>query len=156
MRNTSSSKYSEFKHQYNNEISERFSNNENHKIAKKLRQIFLHRKLPSVFSTFAYTRETGIDIAFVLSIPSLLEWNGWNAKERKILKNMGDTFRLGSFVHQYFLQVESFHKWLWAEQEKLHYDDLERLNNLKREANLAFKKAGLIKNEMLNEFNSTV
>jgi len=152
----STSKHVDFKQEYKKEIAQRFANNDNHQIAQGLRNYIQHRKLPSVGSTITYTQETGLNKAFMVSIPSLLEWDGWSNKAREKLSSKGDTLRLSDFVQQYFQQVESFHKWLWVKQVELHQEDVDRLNQLIREARAAFKNAGLLSDDQLKEFETSV
>jgi hypothetical protein len=152
----SNSKYSGFKKDYEKEISQRFSNNDNHQIAQGLRNYIQHRKLPSVGSRITYTQETGINKAFMVSIPSLLEWDGWSKQAREKLVSAGNSLQLRDFVQQYFKQVESFHKWLWGKQVELHKDDVDRLNQLIEEARTAFKNAGMLTEDELNGFDSSV
>ena len=59
-------------------------------------------------------------------------------------------------VQQYFQQVESFHRWLWVKQVALHKEDVDQLNQLKREARTAFKNAGLLTDDELKEFDTSV
>jgi len=152
----SNSQYANFKQEYEKEIALRFVNNDNHQIAQGLRNFIQHRKLPSVGSTITFTQETGLNKAFMVAIPSLLEWDGWSGRARAILLSKGDTLRLREFVQQYFQQVESFHKWLWVKQVELHKEDVDRLNQLIREAREAFKNAGLLTEHELKEFETSV
>jgi len=152
----STSKYSAFKTDYEKEIELRFVNNDNHQLAQGLRNYIQHRKLPSVGSTIHYNQKTGLNKAFMISIPSLLEWDGWSVKDRKILTGKGDTLPLRDFIQQYFQQVEAFYQWLGKNQVKLHQEDYDRLNQLRREARTAFKKAGLLTDDQLKEFDTSV
>jgi len=149
----STDKYSTFKMDCEKEIDQRFTNNDSHHIAQGLRNYIQHRKLPSVGSTIHYTPKNGLNKAFMVSIPSLLEWDGWSTKAQEALTAKGNTLPLRYFVQQYFQQVESFHKWLWTNQVRLHKDDFDRFNQLKREARTAFKNAGLLSEDQLQEFD---
>jgi len=152
----SNNTYSAFKTDCEKAIDQRFANNDNHHIAQGLRNYIQHRKLPSVGSTIHYTPKNGLNKAFNVSIPSLLEWDGWSTKAREILTAKGNTLPLRDFIQQYFQQVESFHKWLWTNQVKLHKEDFDRFNQLKREARTAFKNAELLSADELKEFDISV
>jgi len=149
----SHNKYSAFKMDYEKEIRHRFADNDNHHIAQGLRNYMQHRKLPSVGSTVHYSPKEGPDKAFNLSIPSLLEWHDWTARERQILTARGNTLPLRDFIQQYFQQVHSFHQWLRTNQVKLHKEDFDRFNQLKREAREALQNEGLLSADQLKEFH---
>jgi hypothetical protein len=150
-----SDKYTNFNKEYEIEKTQRFVNNVNHQIAQGLRNYMQHRKLPSVGSVITYTPSMGLKKAFTVSPTSLLEWDGWSKIAREKLESSGDTFQLRDFVQQYFQQVESFHKWLWSKQVELHQEDVDRLNQLIREARIEFKKNGLLNDDELKEFDTS-
>jgi hypothetical protein len=145
-------KYSAFKEEYEKEVRERFANNDNHQIAKGLRNYIQHRNLPAVGSKIIYTPETGLNKTFGISIDSLLEWDGWSPLARKKLRAMGESFKIRAFVEEYFGDVEAFHKWLWKRQVEMHGEDIERLNKIKDEARKFAKEAGIITEKEFKEW----
>jgi hypothetical protein len=145
-------KYSAFKEEYKKEVRERFEDNDNHQIAKGLRNYIQHRKLPTIGSRIIYTPETGLNKIFRIPMDSLLEWDGWSHLARKKLRAMGENFRISKFVEEYFHQVETFYKWLGERQVEMHREDIERLNRIKQEAKKALMDAGIITEKELQEY----
>jgi hypothetical protein len=145
-------KYSAFKEEYKREVRERFGDNDNHQIAKGLRNYIQHRNLPTVGSKIIYTPETGLNKTLRIPMDSLLEWDGWSHLARKKLRAMGESFKISKFVEEYFHQVETFYKWLWERQVEMHKEDIERLNMIKQEAKKALMDAGIITEKELQEY----
>jgi hypothetical protein len=145
-------KHSAFKAKYKKEVRERFTDSENHQIAKGLRNYIQHRNLPAVGSRLIYTQEAGLSKTFGIPIDSLLAWDGWSPLARKKLGAMGKSFKIRAFVEEYFGDVEAFHKWLWKKQVEMYGEDIERLNKLKDEARKFAKDAGIITEEEFKEW----
>lgn len=144
-------RYSDFLREYDDEVKKRFASSANHQLAQGLRDYIQHRNLPPVGSRIAYNRHAGLSKMFRISTKSLLEWDKWKPLARAKLENMDEHFPLRQFAEEYYAEVESFYKWLWNRQAELHREDVERLNKMKEKAREAFRNAGLITDEELQQ-----
>ncbi len=145
-------KYKSFVSEYKKEVTERFANNDNHQLAKGLRNYIQHRNLPAIGSVITATPETGISKSFRIPVDSLLLWDGWSNVSKEKLKATGDSFVIREFIEEYYKQVEDFHKWIWEKQVKMHKEDYDRLNEMKQEAIQELLEAGVITEKEIEEY----
>jgi len=125
------------------EIDKRFDNSANHQLAQGLRNYTQHRTLPVVVSVISWSRDEGLNRTFKVASESLLEWKKWKPLARKKLRQLKDGLPIRQFAEEYYAEVESFYQWLWTKQAEIHKQDIDRLNEIKRRARLAFEEAGL-------------
>lgn len=123
---------------YSSKVTESFGTPE-HTFVQKLRNYALHYSLPPIVDTVHW--ETGntpgqstIEMGITLDAARLLEWDGWNQRERALIASWEDgKAPLIDIVESYSQTIESFYRWLFGALAEMHKQDLQEYMAVKRE-----------------------
>jgi hypothetical protein len=122
------------------QLRNRFVADDDHLIANGLRQIALHYKILPASGHITWNKVQGEKVSYVLDIPKLLEWRGWNGGEKETLRKMGQSIDILEFAERYYSKVEAFYIWLWKRQAELHAKEVEETNGLIKRARALYSK----------------
>lgn len=125
---------------YEEEVKERFSENQIAKFVHDLRNYMLHRGLPNSAMFIHYSQNpeqpdqpAQITTGVRLSTQDLSEWDGWTAPARAYLGAVGDEVAIEALVSTYLSQVEAFQDWLSERLVEFHAADMAELEALREE-----------------------
>jgi hypothetical protein len=130
----------DFENEIQKQLSSRFAADSDHMIANGLRNIALHIKILPASGNMIWSKQQGEKVSYVLDIPKLLEWDGWNKAEKVALGKMGKSIDILEFVERYYGKVEAFYVWLWKRQAELHQAEVDEANALIKRARALFDK----------------
>ncbi len=116
------------------EINNRFANNETHQIIQGLRDYTQHRKLPVAGRAMSFNvldNTPSLKVNYYLSTDSLLEWDGWKPLARKsledmkrlttgehILSNTSSDIAVNRLVTEHYKQMAGFYDWLYGKRRE--------------------------------------
>ncbi len=131
-------KGTDFKKEYDEEISKRFTNNYLVGFIEDLRNYSAHYSLPVSRPRFTIsginTKDFHYQHSFVMSKTILLRWKDWK-KGKKFLSNSPEEISIDEFTHDYFKLIDNFESWLYKRIFDLHKEDLEWLSVKNKQLN---------------------
>lgn len=117
-----------------NEINNRFVNNETHQIIQGLRDYTQHLKLPILNRAISFNalgENPSLKAAYYLSTTSLLEWDGWKPLARQALEDMKNftieeqilahnsvNIAINRLVTEHYKQIAEFYEWLFGKRRE--------------------------------------
>lgn len=116
---------------------------------QKLRQMCQHYRLPYI-SAELNIKES--NLVLYLHKTDLLEFDGWNKKAKKFLKNSGDQIDLQKIVNKYHEVIIAFHKWAKKEFAELYEDEI--MNIYEHNQKINKKKSTIIIEELESALKS--
>lgn len=101
-------------------------------LMQKLRDYFLHYKIPPYGVQMSFDNGTGTEtFSCFLNRPKALDFSDWPAAARRYLEEHNDDrISLQAIVLEYADAIESLYRWLYAQFEVLHSDDIDAVNKL--------------------------
>lgn len=109
-----------------------------------LRNYMVHKGLPNstMYIKFTKSPETSVgtgvmETGIQYETASLLDWDRWNTVARKYLERAEGQLDIHDFAHEYMMLVNQFHGWLDATLAEHHREDLNELERLQVERDVA-------------------
>lgn len=100
----------------------------------------MHRMLPIVGASVAFSEETGMTHSIYLSKDKLIDWKGWKQNSRVYLDKQEDNIKLLQLVNEYTKNVTEFQTWFQEKQNEIHNAAMKELEKLEKEYNLKVAK----------------
>lgn len=128
-------KDSEFLEIYQNEITNRFSNNVQAKFLEDLRNFTLHRTLPLSIPELIFQEISehalNSSLRLVLVKSHLLEWDKWSTVGKKLFDMQPEgEIDIMSICRQYNVNVTEFHQWLFWQVRELFTPQINQINSV--------------------------
>lgn len=118
--------------EYQNEIDNKFVNNELASFIKGLRHYSIHYRTPGVYTSTSYTMNS-LTVSLRLRNKDLLTFTGWSAPARKFIDASIADIDLGEVINSYHLLINDFYQWFQNRQLQIHSSEILIVNKKKDE-----------------------
>jgi len=123
---------------YQNQVDEVFKNDPLSQFVKCLRQYCLHYEAPAIGFSVEVTPSDGKNehlenISINLFVEELRKYDNWNKLAKQFLEESGEDINVVTIVQEYRLKVERFYNWFFERIDQIHAEELQRLDEKKRE-----------------------
>ena len=132
-----------FYNEYNQEIKEKFSNQEQSAFIQGLRNYSLHKKIPIIGAKLdlGTMGQNTITHSIHLDKKSLQQWDGWNKTAKLFIEKQNEHIDLKNIVTDYHQLIRVFYDWFYGRIKEIHKDELDELE----------KQRSLLYKQMKNE-----
>lgn len=108
------------------------------KFLRRFRNYLLHYgQAPFVTSGNWASGDDAMKVRIFLDRSALMEWDGWTARARAFIEDHDGDIQLITVVAEYHDRMEEVYTWLMKQFEVLHRVDIDAVNRLVSQRNLA-------------------